>query len=179
MLPPFSPTSLPWLLQELTLRMQDHSLGAPRAVARPGDFLEPFPDSWFPHRIPDSLEICRCLTGSLMRLGRMTSITCECRAGEGLGGSGCRWVARSAQPHRQHDQAGTGPFLMGVLGDSPQPSSTLFPSFQLTVEMFDYLECELNLFQTGKGRHCSETWWSERSAGVQPLSGADPSWMRL
>lgn len=23
-------------------------------------------------------------------------------------------------------------------------------SFQLTVEMFDYLECELNLFQTGK-----------------------------
>uniref|UniRef100_A0A8C5JM71 Huntingtin interacting protein 1 n=1 Tax=Junco hyemalis TaxID=40217 RepID=A0A8C5JM71_JUNHY len=83
-----------------------------------------------------------------MRLGRMMSITCECRAGQGLGGSGCRWVVRSAQPHQQHDQAGTGPFLMGVLGDSPQPSSTLFPSFQLTVEMFDYLECELNLFQT-------------------------------
>lgn len=39
-------------------------------------------------------------------------------------------------------------------GDAPQPSSPLFPSFQLTVEMFDYLECELNLFQTGKTPHC-------------------------
>lgn len=46
---------------------------------------------------------------------------------------------------------------MGGLGDRPQPSSTLFPSFQLTVEMFDYLECELNLFQTGKALHYSET----------------------
>lgn len=68
---------------------------------------------------------------------------------------------------------------MGGLGDSPQPSSTLFPSFQLTVEMFDYLECELNLFQTGKAPHYSETGCSERSAGVQPLCGADPSWRRL
>lgn len=68
---------------------------------------------------------------------------------------------------------------MGGLGDSPQPSSTLFPSFQLTVEMFDYLECELNLFQTGKAPHYSETGCSERSAGVQPLRGADLSWRRL
>lgn len=28
--------------------------------------------------------------------------------------------------------------------------SPLVSSFQLTVEMFDYLECELNLFQTGE-----------------------------
>lgn len=42
-------------------------------------------------------------------------------------------------------------YLGGHLcGDAARPSSPLFPSFQLTVEMFDYLECELNLFQTGK-----------------------------
>lgn len=34
--------------------------------------------------------------------------------------------------------------------DTSQPSSSLSRSFQLTVEMFDYLECELNLFQTGE-----------------------------
>lgn len=37
-----------------------------------------------------------------------------------------------------------------LCGDTARLSSPLFPSFQLTVEMFDYLECELNLFQTGK-----------------------------
>lgn len=68
---------------------------------------------------------------------------------------------------------------MGGLGDNSQPSSTLFPSFQLTVEMFDYMECELNLFQTGKALHYFETQWSERSAGVQPLCGADPRWRGL
>lgn len=39
---------------------------------------------------------------------------------------------------------------VGLCRDTAQPSWPLFPSFQLTVEMFDYLECELNLFQTGK-----------------------------
>lgn len=48
---------------------------------------------------------------------------------------------------------------MGGRGDAPQPSSSLFPSFQLTVEMFDYLECELNLFQTGKPPRCQAGDW--------------------
>lgn len=39
---------------------------------------------------------------------------------------------------------------VGTLSKHPHP---FLPSFQLTVEMFDYLECELNLFQMGELLH--------------------------
>lgn len=95
------------------------------------------------------------------------STTCECRqvGGEGWLGNGSMALCLPAinmRVGRTTSRAGTSlldsahvslgwHLARGVLcGDTARPSSPLFPSFQLTVEMFDYLECELNLFQTGK-----------------------------
>lgn len=63
----------------------------------------------------------------------------------------------------------------------PWNLSSLSPwaSFQLTVEMFDYLECELNLFQTGESPPFHVTralqvtlfpTWSPLGPGASPLS---------
>lgn len=125
----FSPTLLPWFIQDLTLRLRDHSPGAPGTVARPGDLLEYFPDCCFPHRIPDSLEICRCLTGSLMRLGRMTSIICECGAGEGQGGSGCSGWHVLPNPSGSMTKPGQDPsswVALGTVPNHPQPCFLVF-----------------------------------------------------
>lgn len=64
--------------------------------------------------------------------------------------------------------------------DAPQPSSPLFPSFQLTVEMFDYLECELNLFQTGKTPRCPAGGSHGGSARAEPHRGEPTGrcWLR-
>lgn len=122
------PISLPWLIQELTLRLQDHSPGVPGAVAR-SDPLEAFPNSCFPHRTPDSLEICRCLTGSWMRLGRMMSITCECGAGQGRGGVGAGGWHHLPNPTGSMTKQGQDPsswVALGTVPNHPQPCFLVF-----------------------------------------------------
>lgn len=73
----------------------------------------PFPKSCltllqllFPHRIPASPAISRCLTGSWTRRGRTTSIICEHWAG--VGGEGGAGAAQPTLPGRT-TQLGTGP----------------------------------------------------------------------
>lgn len=52
--------------------------------------------------------------------------------------------------------------------------SPLGCSFQLTVEMFDYLECELNLFQTGEWLPSLLTRLSGQSPGRFTFGPAFP-----
>lgn len=59
-----------------------------------------------------------------------------------------RACALGTESATQSRAEGTEEGLASGFGTEPLPP--LPSSFQLTVEMFDYLECELNLFQTGE-----------------------------
>lgn len=78
------------------------------------------------------------------------------------------WCIHTGAPARPCGVAsGNGLRPMGGCGDASQQFASFFLSFQLTVEMFDYLECELNLFQTGKPLCCPTKCWGEGSGGAE------------